>query len=234
MRMAHNLSPQFVPQPTHDESPALHRNALARQVLARRILVGGFLGLAWGASLRAWMTLLALELGDRPRLTWSGSFGAILLPAAVVGALVGAAVYAAETSDSKRWRWVILAPLLLALTAAVATENFLTLLLTSGIGGGAIGVALIGVLGGYALSGFGPSWLRWVSGALAAVFTVALVYPLYFAGSAPADTLSASKVFGALLFALLMILLIVGVSAPARYRSGQRYVGLSGADARSS
>ena len=220
--MAHNLSPQLDPQPAHDESAALHRNALSRRVLAWRVLVGGFWGLAWGASLRAWMTLLALELGDRPQLTWSGSFGAILLPAAVVGALVGAATYAAETSEGKRWRWVILAPLLLAVTAAVSTENFFTRLLTSGIGGGAIGVALIGVLGGYAVSGFGSRWLRWVSGALAALFTVALVYPLYFAGSTLADTLSASKVFGALLFALLMVLLIVGVSAPARYRSGQR------------
>jgi succinate dehydrogenase hydrophobic anchor subunit len=171
------------------------------------------------------MALLAVELGDRPRLTWSGSFGAILLPAAVIGALLGLAASIAETSDSKWWRWALLSPLLLAITAAAATENFFTRLATSGIGGGAIGVALIGILGGYALSGFGAQWLRWVSGALAALFTVGLVYPVYFTDSSSAASLSASKVFGVLLFVQIMVLFIVGVSAPARFRSGQLNAG---------
>ena len=157
-------------------------------------------------------------------MTWSGTFGAILLPAVVVGALLGAAVYDAESSDRQRWRWAGFAPLLLAVAAAVATEGFFTRLLSTGMGGGAIGVALIGVLGGFALSGFGLYWLRWVSGALAALFTVATVYPVYFVGSTAA-TPSASKVFGALLFLLLMVLLIVGISAPARYREGQHNAG---------
>ena len=36
-----------------------------------------------------------------------------------------------------------------------------------GVGGGAIGVPLYGMLGGYALSGRGPRWTRLLSGALA-------------------------------------------------------------------
>jgi hypothetical protein len=171
------------------------------------------------------MALLAVEVGDRPRVTWLGTFGGILLPAAVVGALLGAAAYAAETAESTRWRWALLSPLLLAGAAAVVTENFLTTLITTGMGGGAIGVALIGVLGGDALSGFGAHWRRWASGALAVLFAAASVYPLYFTGSASAPSLSASKVLGVLLFVLLMIVLVVGVSAPARYRAGQHAAG---------
>jgi len=90
------------------------------------------------------------------------------------------------------------------------------------MGGGAIGVALIGVCGGYAFSGFGARWTRWVSGFLALFLTIASVYPVYFANRAAAVTPSTSKVFGALLFALLMVLLIVGVSAPSRYRSSNK------------
>ena len=40
-------------------------------------------------------------------------------------------------------------------------------ILEDGLGGGAIGVPLYGMLGGYALSGRGPHWARIVSGAVA-------------------------------------------------------------------
>lgn len=215
--MAHNLS---ILQLEHEET--LTRN---RTVLLRRVLASSFLGVAWGASLRGWMAWLAADLGDLPRFTWSGTFGGILLPAAVVGALLGAASYDAETSVSTRWRWAILSPLMFPVAAAVVTENFVPRLITTGMGGGAIGVALIGVLGGYALSGFGASWLRWISGTLMGLFAVATVYPFFASGSASVASPSASKAYGALLFALLMILLIAGVSAPARCRVRQSTAG---------
>ena len=120
--------------------------------LARRILVGGFLGAAWGASLRAWMVLLALEVGDSPRFTWSGTFGGVLLPTTLVGALLGAAAHSAETSDRKRWRWVILSPLLLIVGPVIFTKDFFSTLVKTGMGGGAIGVALVGAFGGYRAS----------------------------------------------------------------------------------
>ena len=124
------------------------------------VVVGTLLGFAWGSSLRAWMALLALQLGDPQKVTWQGTFVGVLLPAMVVGALGGRAVYAAKTSERKRWRWVILSPSLLILGPAIVQDHFFSILLKTGMGGGAIGVALIGMLGGYALSGFGPRWTR--------------------------------------------------------------------------
>ncbi|NJN53804.1 MAG: hypothetical protein HC804_03025 [Anaerolineae bacterium] len=163
-----------------------------------------------------------MEFGDRPQFTLSGTFGAILFPTALVGALLSAAAYDAETSERKRWRWAILSPLLLIVGPVMVTENFFSTLITTGMGGGAIGVALIGVSGGYAFSGFGARWTRRVSGFLALLLTIASIFPVYFANQSAASTTSTSKVFGALLFLLLMVLLVVGVSAPSRYRANSK------------
>jgi hypothetical protein len=155
------------------------------KAITRRVAIGSFLGLAWGASLRAWMALLALKFGERPQFTGEGTFGAILLPTALVGAMLGGAAYVAETSGSKRWRWATLLPLLLVLGPAIVTDDFLSILVTTGMGGGAIGVALIGMLGGYAFSGYGVQWTRWVSGLLSLFFILGSVYGFYIAaGSA--------------------------------------------------
>ncbi len=195
----------------------IEKLSIHRKTITRRVVVGTFLGLVWGASLRAWMVLLALELSERPRFTLAGTFGAVLFPTAVVGALLGAATCDTESSDRHRWRWAILSPLLLIVGPVIVTENFFATLLKTGMGGGAIGVALIGVFGGYAFSGFGVRWTRRVSGFLALFLTIASVFPVYFANQALAASLSTSKVSGVLLFVLLMILLIAGVSAPSRY-----------------
>lgn len=206
--MAHDLSLGAVTQPTQ-ENVTRHASSIAW-----RILAGSFLGIAWGASLRAWMALLALESGQNPQFTWVGTFGAILLPTTLVGALLGAAVYEAETSDRKRWQWAIFSPLLLIVAPVIVTKDFFPMLFTTGLGGGAIGVALIGVLGGYVFSGFGARWTRWLLGLLLAFLPIASIYQVLFADRAAAP--SASKAFSALLFVLLMVLLVVGVSAPSR------------------
>lgn len=207
--MTYDPQPGPLPRPIHDDS------AFQGNLFARRMLVGGFLGLAFGESLRAWMALLALEFGSTPQFTWTGTFGGILLPAALAGVLLGAAAHDAETSDKKRWRWAILSPLLMIAGPALVLEGFFTGLVTTGFGGGAIDVAVIGISGGYALSGFGARWTRWVSGILAASLTVATVYAVYFAHPGSATTPSPGKVFGALLFVTLMVLLCAGICAPS-------------------
>jgi hypothetical protein len=188
--------------------------ATSGKTISRWVVVGACLGLAWGVALRAWMVVLALNFGEQPKFTWRGTFGGILLPAVLVGAWLGSASYAAKSSGSKRWRWSILSPLLLAIGPAIVTENFISTLITTGMGGGAIGVALIGMLGGYALSGLGALWKRWVSGLLASLLTFATGVG-FFLGK------DASEAFGALYFILLMALLVLGVSAPFRYQSKQ-------------
>lgn len=206
-------------------SPILGENrALSRRAIAGRAAAGAVLGFAWGAALRAWMVILALKFGDQPKFTWRGTLGGILLPAALMGALLGGATLAAGTADGKRRRWFILSPLLLILGPAVVTENFISNLISTGIGGGAIGVALIGLLGGYAFSGLGALRQRRVSGLIALLLTFASGVGFFFtpaaAGSGAAkDKPGGSDVFGAVFFILLMAALIAGVSAPFRSQS---------------
>jgi hypothetical protein len=182
---------------------------VARDAITGRVLVGSFLGLAWGASLRAWMALLAINLGGSPRFTWEGTFGAILLPAALMGALLGWAADAAAASHGTRWRWAVLSPLLLVVGPAIATPDFFRILFTFGFGGGAIAVALIGVVGGFAFSGFSARWIRAVCGLIVFLMTAAVGY----LGASSGES---GDAFRALLFVLLMGLLVAGVSAPAR------------------
>lgn len=202
-----DVSPRFLTKWANDPASVSQGKAMIR-----RAAVGALLGLTWGAGLRSWMVLLTLEFGERPHFTWQGTFGGILLPAATMGAMLGAATCAEGPSARKRLRWVILSPLLLVLGPAIATEDFIPKLLTTGLGGGAIGVALIGLLGGYALSGIGARRLRWVAGFLTISFMVASAFGFSFAGAG--STVTPSKVFGAVLFVLLMALLVAGMGSP--------------------
>jgi hypothetical protein len=200
---------ELTQEPTFAMNLAIHL-----ETVAGRIAVSTFLGLVWGTSLRAWMVLLALQGGEQPHFTWSGTFGGILLPAALMGAIFGGASHA-ETWAHMKW-WTMLSPLLLIVGPLIFTKNFIPTLLTTGLGSGAIGVALIGLLGGYALSPFGTQWTRWLCGLFILLHLVAAsVYGIYVATVKG----SSSEAFSVLLFVLLMVLLIAGVSAPYRYWS---------------
>ncbi|MBV9919518.1 MAG: hypothetical protein JOY78_01505 [Pseudonocardia sp.] len=128
---------------------------------ATLVAVGAVLGLAWASSLRGWMMQLA---GPASTVTWTGTFIGVLLPGLVVGALLGWAEYRRRTGA--RRGWLVCAPLLFP-AAALSLPGALPKFLTTGIGGGAIGIALLAMLGGFALSGRGPLWIRVGCGVLA-------------------------------------------------------------------
>lgn len=128
------------------------------------VLLGGLFGLAWAAGLRG---LMAQIVQEDSSVSWSGTFGFILLPGLVIGLLLGWAEHLRTTGGRRGWRWLALAPVLF--TAVVFSEGPLGVLgiLERGLGGGAIGVPLYAMAGGYAISGRGPRWGRLACGALA-------------------------------------------------------------------
>ena len=127
------------------------------------VLVGGLCGLAWAAGLRGFMAQIA---GPESSVDWAGTFGWILVPGIGVGALPGWAEHLRTSGGRRGWRWLALAPLLFSAILFSRPLDQLSIF-EDGVGGGAIGVSLYGLLGGYALSGRGPRWARIVSGAVA-------------------------------------------------------------------
>ena len=122
--------------------------------------LGALGGLAWACALRSFMAAVA---GDDSGVDWGLTFGYILLPGAVIGGLLGWAEFLRRHRDGPRRRRLAYAPLLFAavlLPGLLHPESFLA----GGIGGGAIGVPVIAMLGGFAISGRGPAWGRALAG----------------------------------------------------------------------
>ena len=119
----------------------------------RFILVGAILGLTWAAALRGYMMELA---GPTSTFTFSGTFGIILPAGILVGGLLGWAEY--QRRAGRQYLALIGAPLLLAVLPS---------LLTAGLDLAPVGLALSAMVGGYAVSGRGPRWVRSVAGLIA-------------------------------------------------------------------
>lgn len=184
-----------------------------RLQLVQALSMGAFLGLAWGASLRSWMVVLALEFGDYPRFTWDGTFAFVLIPAAIMGAVLSGARVLIKRGDT-RCRWAAIAPLLLVVAPVLFMQDFMPTLLSTGMGGGAIGVALIGLFGGYGFSRGDTNWRKIVAKLLAILITGATVYGVFFASQSQLELPTTRQAFGALYFILLMVLLIVAAAIP--------------------
>lgn len=147
-----------VPGAREGEATASAVGDTGRVPWAPQVLVGAVCGLAWAASLRAVMAEFA---GRDATFSWFGTFEGVLLPGAVVGGLLGWALYRQSRGGAQRW--LVAAPLLFPL----ATPAVLVSVFVDGLGGGALAVPLIGMAGGYALAGQGPRWTRWATGAVA-------------------------------------------------------------------
>jgi len=115
----------------------------------RFILVGAVIGLAWAASLRGFMQQLA---GPASTFTFTGTFGIIIPTGIIVGALLGWAEH--QRHIGPQHRLLILAPLLVGIIPNLA----------AGPDPRPIGLALLAMVGGYAVSGRGPLWTRIVAG----------------------------------------------------------------------
>jgi hypothetical protein len=156
----------------------------------RFILVGAVAGLAWSAALRGYMMQLA---GPASAFTFGGTFGIILPTGTSVGALLGWAEF--QRRAGHRHRLLIAAPLLLAVLPCLLTASF---------DSAPVVLALIAMIGGYAVSGRGPRWARIVAGLIVAG---AVVVP--FVARQPSPDLSTTTPHGAWAATLLSSLFVV-------------------------
>ena len=170
------------------------------------VVAGAVIGLTWAAGLRGWMIHIA---GDESGFHWMGTFALVLAPGLLTGALIGLAEHRRRTGGSRRL-WLTLSPCLFL--AALADPTIFKLLITQGIGGGAIGVVLFGLAGGYALSGRGRAWWRRTCGTFA-VFGVLLIM-MIASDNAPLET--ALGLWVGLYASSLLALLCLACAIPQR------------------
>jgi hypothetical protein len=172
--------------------------------------LGALCGLAWACALRSFMAAVA---GPDSLVEWGPTFGFILLPGAVIGALLGWAEFLRRSEGGSARHRLAYAPLLFA---AVLVPGLFHpgSFLEGGIGGSAIGVPVIAMLGGFAISGRGPMWGRALAGLwFTAAFVVWLVAAVPVGGESFAlDT--AHGLWVTVLFESLLVTFAVAASAP--------------------
>jgi hypothetical protein len=122
------------------------------------IAIGAIVGIAWASSLRAVMQQLA---GPDSTFTFTGTFGIIIPTGLLVGALLGWAEY--QRRVGHQHRLLVLTPLLVGIIPLVR-PGALTALLTDGDGLAPVGLAVSAMIGGYSISGRGPTWPRILAG----------------------------------------------------------------------
>lgn len=108
----------------------------------------------------------------------------------------------------------MMSPLLLVVAPLLFMEAFIPILLSTGMGGGALGVALIGLFGGYGFSRRRANWRKVIAALLAILLMIATVYGIFFLDRSQLELLSARQAFGVLYFVLLMVLLIAAAAIP--------------------
>jgi hypothetical protein len=143
-----------------DLEPASRHPGSARHPGAVQLVgLGALLGLAWAAGLRGVMAEVA---GYTSTVDWVLTFGFILLPGTLTGALLGWAEHRRRTG--RPTGWLVLSPLAFGVIVFSDPADPLAML---GDLLAAFVVVLYGVAGGYAISGRGPVWGRALCGALA-------------------------------------------------------------------
>lgn len=180
---------------------------------ASLVLLGGLCGLAWAAGFRG---LMAQIVHEDSSVSWSGTFGYILLPGLLIGLLLGWAEHLRRTGGRRGWRWLALSPLLFA--AILFSEGPFGVLgiFEDGLGSGAIGVPLVAMAGGYAISGRGPRWGRFACGVLA--LTTIPIWALTVKSFAGADLAVTTPrgLWVALYYDAFLALFVVAAAIPHR------------------
>lgn len=118
---------------------------------ASAVLVGGLLGLLWAAGLRSWMAQL---VGAGSSFSWL-TFVLVLLPGAVVGALLGRAAHG-RAQRTRTARRLALAPVLFA--SALLDPQIFAAFIHTGEGGGALMVVLTALSGASCWGAGGGRW----------------------------------------------------------------------------
>lgn len=195
-----------------------------------RVSVGALCGFAWAGALRTYMAAIN-PAGSH--VDWAGTFLGVLLPGALVGSCLAAsgALDASGTART-RIRWLAASPALFAIVPMLA-PGALMALFTTGLGGGAVGVALGAITGGYALGGR-RFVLRVAGGVFAAAVTLGIAASVPAMGGAELALTTPRGAWMTLFAGSLSAVLCVAAALPFRQLSPAIPISRSGPHRRTS
>jgi hypothetical protein len=177
------------------------------------VSLGALCGLGWACALRSFMAEVA---GSESGVEWLNTWGFILLPGTLIGALLGWAEFLRRTGGRPHWRWLTLAPLLFAAILVRGLIEDPTRMFEGGIGAGTIAIPVLCIIGGHAMSGRGSLWSRVSAGVLGTATLV--VWPL--SGTAvggPSFALTTPHgLWATVLYDALLVTLALAASVPQR------------------
>jgi hypothetical protein len=175
--------------------------------------LGALSGLAWAAALRSFMAEVA---GSESRIEWVNTWGFILLPGMLIGALLGWAEYLRRTGGRPHWRLLTLAPFLFTAVLVRGLIEDPAHMFQGGIGVGTIAIPVLCIIGGHAMSGRGSRWSLVPAGLVGAAALV--VWPLTgTAVGGPGFALSTPHgLWAAVLYDALLSTLALAASVPQR------------------
>ena len=193
----------------------------SRSAAASHIAVGALVGLAWACALRGFMAEVA---GAESGVEWVGTFVFVLLPGLLVGGLLGWAAHLRRSGDPRYRRRLALSPFLFAAVLFSDPTEPLAIL-EDGVGGGAIAVPLIAVLGGYAVCGRGRRAPRLLAGlvALSSVPLWALTATRVGGPEFALDT--PHGLWATVLYLGLLAVLALGAAIPLHHAAGEARTG---------
>jgi hypothetical protein len=192
------------------------------------VALGGVCGFAWSASLRSFMAQVA---GAGSTVEWLGTFGYVLLPGVVVGAVLGLAEHHRRTGGRRHGRWLAAAPFLFAAVLVGGLVQDPSTVFDGGIGAGALALPVLALVGGHALSGTGPRWSRSLASLLGVVALAAWPVVGTLVGGPAFEVTSPHGLWAAILYDGLLVLLALAVSVPLRTPAGRgRPVAVSSLD----
>lgn len=200
--------------PLADPSVSTGAHATARRSdgPATWIAVGALCGVTWATGFRAYMSEIA---GPASAFDWVGTFAAIILPGLVAGAFLGWAAHSVTRGESRGILWGRLAPLAFAI-APLLMPGALVALLTQGLGGGAVAVALIAIGSGFSFGRVGPLWSRIVVGIASLVLAAGVVATVPLIGGRALQLTEPRGAWATLLVACFLAVLMLASSIPWR------------------
>ena len=154
--------------------------------------------------------------GAASRFEWFGTFGAIVLPGAIVGGLLGWAHAIRVRGGRPGWRWLALAPLLFAIAPMLMPEALVASRSPRGSAGERSRWRCWRSAADSRYPVEGPLWARIVCGILSCLLLAGASATALFLGRAAAPGNEARGWWTLLLAASLLAILVLAASIPFR------------------